>query len=650
MTYNFDFELAALFALLAFVVVLYLRKMLHTLQNHLFKQLALALLFTTALDISTGITNDVPGSIPRWLAYTQSVCYFALAQILCVLLVCYFVSHLGHVDWLRRPAFCTLFIPGGIYFAMVLASPFTHWIFYYDEAMRYCFGPLHVLSYIVPVLYVVLGAAFTVLFRRRVESTRVAVVCCYCAVVVACTLIQMLLLPKVLLIYFGSTFAILMFYVTMESPDFFLDRDTGLYNMEGFTCVTRELFGQQKAYTCTVIVLPNLQAMASVYGVAAQRELALQIAEFLSPLLGRDCLYHLDVNRFAILERGEGYPAGVQSRIERRFSQPWHLEAASIRATARFLEIRCPQDGATQTDFFRTLEALTGLAMQPDAKTRVLRSSDELQRAMRREIAVQRAMETALAVDRLQIYLQPIIDTARRTVVSAEVLVRMQDPELGLVPPDSFIPLAERGGSIQQLGEQVFRKACLYAQATNLFSRGVQTLQINLSPMQCAQDGTAETLIEIAAQCGIPMKRLHLELTESAAMTPSGSCAHNLQVLKAAGAKLALDDYGTCYSNLSRISAFGIDSIKLDKSLVWAYCDGQTANLEYLVPMFKADGLEVVAEGVETRQQSEMMASLQCDYLQGYYYAQPMPAERFLPFVEKMRRAAVPELCAAGDD
>ena len=143
----------------------------------------------------------------------------------------------------------------------------------------------------------------------------------------------------------------------------------------------------------------------------------------------------------------------------------------------------------------------------------------------------------------------------------------------------------------------------------------------------------AERLLGIAGEYGLDMTHLHLEITESAAMTLGGFCRSNLEKLRAAGAKLALDDYGTGYSSVSRISDYGMDTIKLDKSLVWSYCDGKTSNLEYLVPMFKADGKMVLAEGVETLQQVEMLTSIQCDYMQGYYYARPMPPEDFLPFL-----------------
>lgn len=202
-----------------------------------------------------------------------------------------------------------------------------------------------------------------------------------------------------------------------------------------------------------------------------------------------------------------------------------------------------------------------------------------------------------------------------------------------------FIPVAEKMHMIQTLGMQVFRKACVFAKESGIMGEyGIRTLKINLSPIQCHYADTANELIAIANSYNIDMSKLELELTESTANDGNQAIWNNMKKLKEAGAHLALDDYGTGYSNLVTIIQLPFDYIKIDKSILWSYTKGENTILESVIAMMKKQGYKLVCEGVETEFQAKLLAGMGCDYLQGYFYSKPLPKNDFVKYVESFNK------------
>ena len=221
-----------------------------------------------------------------------------------------------------------------------------------------------------------------------------------------------------------------------------------------------------------------------------------------------------------------------------------------------------------------------------------------------------------------------IFSTAENRVVGAEALARLIDPEIGNIPPDEFIHVAERSGEIMELGRQIFEHVCSFIQSASLRERGIEFINVNLSPAQCMNAQLTAEFSAIAQRYQVPMDMIDFEITESTA-----DDAHELQTqlihLQKSGAELSIDDFGTGTSNLTRLTKLPIHVVKLDMSIAWAHFSGETTILPDLVRMFKNAGLKVVVEGVETAEMKESLTEMGCDYLQGYYFSAPIPAEDF---------------------
>jgi diguanylate cyclase (GGDEF)-like protein/PAS domain S-box-containing protein len=248
-----------------------------------------------------------------------------------------------------------------------------------------------------------------------------------------------------------------------------------------------------------------------------------------------------------------------------------------------------------------------------------------------------RDLRVALDEDRIDAYFQPIIDLATGRAVKAEALVRWRHPTRGVVSPDEFIPFIEETRLIYEIGARVFAKALAVTQKWNAccVDGRPRRISVNRSANEfMAPSGVAAwtTLLDKHHHAG---GMLSVEITESLFLDDRPEVLAQLAQLRSAGVTVALDDFGTGFSSLAYLKKFEIDELKIDRSFISDVVDDASdrAIVESVIAMAQKLHLQVIAEGVETDAQAELLRSVGCDYAQGYLYARPMPADEFLAFV-----------------
>jgi EAL domain-containing protein (putative c-di-GMP-specific phosphodiesterase class I) len=227
------------------------------------------------------------------------------------------------------------------------------------------------------------------------------------------------------------------------------------------------------------------------------------------------------------------------------------------------------------------------------------------------------------------VYYQPQINIKNGKITGAEALVRWNHPDLGMLAPAQFIPLAEETGIIVEIDQWVLRNACERVKAWETAGHALAFITANLSARQFQQPALAEMIAEILQQTGLSPGNLGLEITETLAMQDTELTTRNLDLLHAMGVKLLIDDFGTGYSSLSYLKKLPIHKLKIDKSfitdLAWDQDDQAIANA--IVAMAHILKLKVVAEGVETKGQKAFLESQDCDEMQGFLFSKPLPAD-----------------------
>jgi len=245
-------------------------------------------------------------------------------------------------------------------------------------------------------------------------------------------------------------------------------------------------------------------------------------------------------------------------------------------------------------------------------------------------LTLERSLREAISRGELRVYYQPRIDAETRRIKGMECLVRWQHPELGLVPPVQFIPLAEETGLIVPIGEWVLREACRQNQVWREMGLPEIAVSVNLSPVQFRSDDLHGVVLDAVTEAGLATTGLELEVTESMLMNDPTRTIETLRRLKDAGIHISIDDFGTGYSSLSYLKRFPIDALKIDRSFVMNVTSDpdDAAIATAIILMGHSLKLSVVAEGVETESQLEFLRVLQCNEIQGYLFSPPVPADR----------------------
>jgi EAL domain-containing protein (putative c-di-GMP-specific phosphodiesterase class I) len=230
-----------------------------------------------------------------------------------------------------------------------------------------------------------------------------------------------------------------------------------------------------------------------------------------------------------------------------------------------------------------------------------------------------------------------VVDLRTGRITSAEALLRWKHPERGLVSPLDFIPLAEETGLILPIGEWVLRTACRQASALQHAGLPAIRIAVNLAARQLAQADIVETVSRILADAAVHPKQIGLELTESSLIQNADAAKQTLDQVSALGVHISIDDFGTGYSSLSYLQRFPIDTLKIDRSFVQhlPHNSDNNAIATAIVTLAHALQMTVVAEGVETADQLDYLASIGCESMQGYYFSKPIPAEQFMALVAK---------------
>jgi EAL domain-containing protein (putative c-di-GMP-specific phosphodiesterase class I) len=251
----------------------------------------------------------------------------------------------------------------------------------------------------------------------------------------------------------------------------------------------------------------------------------------------------------------------------------------------------------------------------------------ELDEASRQvHFATTSGLHRALERNELRLVYQPVHDTRKGTVAGFEALLRWEHPERGTVPPLEFIPIAEESGLMVAIGEWVLEEACRQAMAWAPAMGGPPRMAVNVSARQLDDRDFVRRVARILERTGMPPGALMLEITETVLIAEEADHETTLTVLKDLGVQLAIDDFGTGYSSLAYLRRFPVDQLKVDRSFVKDVAEhGDTRIMQAVVRLAHDLGLEVVAEGVETPAELDVVQGLGCDVVQGYLLGQPVP-------------------------
>lgn len=413
---------------------------------------------------------------------------------------------------------------------------------------------------------------------------------------------------------------------------------TGLYNRmrceEDLEISIRRAIVENRSGALLFMDLDNFKhindGLGHQYGDVLLKTISVQIQQIRGI---EDCCYRVGGDEFVIIVKPDEF--GELNRIlddlKRIFSMPWYLNENEYYCTMSMGIVKFPGDGRDVNSLIRKAD----IAMY-DAKKSGKNRYEYYNRgediSMVEKLDIEKNMRSAVAIgcNEFEIYIQPIVDTKTESCIGGEALLRWNSRKLGMLKPGEFIPLAEHLGLITPIGEYVLRKAC---KANKRWSdMGVDMhINVNLSVVQLLQNNVVEIIRNAIETSEVKPENVVLEVTESLAINDMVRMKKIIRDIKKMGIKIALDDFGTGYSSLNYIKQMNLDMIKVDRTFIKDIIEDDYAQafVKLITDLSEKLNVRVCVEGVEEKEQMEMLKAMNVSMIQGFYFGKPMPLPEF---------------------
>ena len=622
---NYSFTVPSLLILVIIMGYYFLRPRVPIRLNLTFLAILVIDIGTVLFDYISNRLNETWQAHSPWLLWMFYLLFFVFYLTRIYMFFAFTISVLDA----RGGARSRLYIYAPVFYfpsvAVTISSIFTHWVFRIENG--YQPGPLNHLLYFCSTCYLLFSIIAILRRRSRLTAHEFIGLLSIQLILITGNILRAVL-PQFMVMNTFSLMAILVIFLSFQNPDLFLTDRGYVYNLPAFKALLLEWKRKEKPSRLLAFVLQNYNEHREIFG-GQQMDLALvRINRYLMETFPNFCCFYLHNGCYAIAGSEHMDVDEVCSILEKRFADPWKTDAGEVALNISFLRADTELHGISVDRLINTLLISLDEAGQSTQEEGNRMLSDSMQ-AISEKLDVRRCLEKALDQNTLEVFLQPIVDSKTGRRIAAEALVRLRNDEGKVIRPDLFINLAERDGYIIRLGEQVLGKVCEFIRENDMDAIGIQWINVNLSPNQFVSREIPKRFSEILAEHGVPPERIHLELTEQS-MIDFSLMQEQIHKLHASGFEFALDDYGSGYSNLTRVRQYPFSNIKIDMEVVRNYYRDRDPLLPALLQAFKQMSFSITAEGIETEEMADALREIGCDYFQGYYFSRPLPMQEFL--------------------
>ncbi len=632
MEYIIHYDVAAAIITLTIMLHFFIKKNVNTILTRYYSLLIVTSFIASIFDIIDSYTSSNVDVVPMVIVYLVKDIYLISFNSTAAIYFTYILCVVSDKNAITRWKKVLAFFPFALEVISVLLCPLTGGVFYFDNAGNYYYGPQMYVLYAIALLYVMASLFLAIKDNKKLTITQKGSVYFFTGSSLAAVLIQ-LMNSNLLVATFAISISVLLIYLSIENPVTFEDRMLGTYNRDAFVKNITDKIDADKKFQIIGVQIDGMKYINKAVGVENGNFLLKEIAEY---FMSTGCkVFHISGVKFALLIDGKQLDTdSLIKSIIKRFDKPFVCYGMEILFTALICPFSYPEDVNSIEDVMDTIDySLKEIATTGNSL--IINANDEILKRKRRENDIIQIMKKAVNEKAFDVYYQPIYSVSDRKFTSAEALVRLKSDSIGFISPEEFIPLAEQHGLILQIGEIVFDKVCRFITLNRPERQGIQYIEVNLSVVQCMQNKLYEKLLQITDSYGVNHSMINFEITETAATVSNEILINNMKELMEAGISFSMDDYGTGFSNTSQVIEYPFSIVKFDKSMIWSAMTSDKAMcaLKYNMAMIKAMKMHIVAEGVETAEQAEILEKMGCDYFQGYYYSRPVPETEFLKLI-----------------
>lgn len=647
--YILYFDICAAIVLMAVAFSAIIRKMTRGTANKIFMTLLVTVLLADLFDlwyVTMNIHEDslsYAGYLVMWATCTG---YYLFHSLTVVVYLLYLISLCDTWHKLKKNRWFVMLtsVPTVINLVAVITNVFTKKIFYIDENYHYVRGTHIYIVYACVFVNMLICLACLIQYRKLFPKDKFVALFSMIPIELCAVVIQWSY-PNLMIEMFANAVALFLVGTVAQRPEEMLDSVTSLGKFDAYAVNMKKNFANEKHVISIMINVSNFLTLQKILNFDGSNEMLQRIAQGLNTIdkelkTGAE-LYYLDSGRFRyVIDEGHSHLVNEAAEsINSYMKQSMKIGGLELNLVTYIFVARCPEEIRD----FKTLIQVGGILHERYSYSgQVMYASDMVEQdSLELSGKLNEIIDNAIANKRFEVYYQPIYFAEKGKFVSAEALLRLKDDQYGFISPEIFIPAAERSGAIHKIGDFVMEEVCHFIASEDFKKLGMEYIEVNLSVAQCMQPDLAEKILEIMKRYGVPTDKINLEITETAANYAQDILMSNVRKLYSNGVKFSLDDYGTGYSNIERITLLPFALVKLDKTFVGSESDAKKCSIvQNTIKMLKDIDMHIVIEGVETKQDLHRFTELKCDYIQGYYFSKPIPENEFVSFVMK-RNAAV---------
>ncbi len=642
MKYNYYFDIAAIMLNLMLLLIIYIRRTYPTKTCFLYKLMLWLNLISSSCDLMSAFMISSPQNYSLFFNYTVNAAYLLSHNLTSVVFFLYVIRLIRNNDGKKSERI--LWKSVSVYItAAILTSPFTKLIFYFDENMQYCHGPLMITLYITSIGILAYTLVLFIRHKKALSDYQMATNIAFLMLLVGAVIFQAFY-PSVLIESFCAAIAFLMMNVALDNPETYFYRNTYCFNQAAFSERVNDRISRGIGFRILAFAYDDIKLFRKKYGESSYDAMIYDTIEICQKLFKQNkfCLLNSD----SIVINIDDCP-DVNALIENLNS---HLvrtittasgETASL--TVHYCILDYPSVYETSDDI---IEAINSMLFDEYRNTgeRLITNCTDMLDSRRREAQVVHQLRMAIDNDGFDVFYQPIFERETGKFISAEALVRLKQTDGDFIGPDEFIPVAENNGMVSHIGEMVFEKVCRFLSETDLSQLDLQYVEVNLSKIQLMNSADVDKLVEIAGRYNISPGMINFEITETVDLDSNERDEVNCSIarLRSLGFEFSLDDYGSGYSNVSYIADMPFNIVKIDKNILWKAMNNQNHRiiLHNCISLVKCFGMKCVAEGVENDEMADLLTICGCDLFQGYLYSRPVTEDAFVKYLKEHKSEA----------
>lgn len=633
MKFEYAYELVAAVFLISVAVSYSSKNWLSVRANRIFSVLLNVSVLFTLLDVLVRAAGTKSA-----LHYIQVK--YILSDISCMEMVgtfalffIYFMALTEHLksywDW----KFLLSMVPALILTALVITTPWSHFIFYYDESGAYHKGTGDLWVMIITYGYS-LGMCALAFLNPAFIKRRDAILCLILSLAhMGIVILQYSVLNnQYLLAFYFSDFMVVVFYLLFQNMDRFLDRISGGFSRAGFRRVVQEKYKYRERFGCLFVSIQNYQNVTSVCNEREMYEIMGKIGSILRRWGGRHNQFHIHGSDFAVMKKTEQELVELYQRVSEELPTMIRVNNRNITLNYGYYVLTLEEAGYEESEFYKMMSSMKKLLKHQTDSRKLMRYEGEVQQEVDLELYIGHKLKSILQNEQCELRFLPVVNASTGKCHALETSIYLTKENGRAISEDAIWSVAKDMGYVKELGRVVMKSTMECVTREQVLHRGIRKVAINVTPLHVSSGSTVRSYKELAEKYHFPLNRFCMELTEDMSVSYEVMKEH-LDDLSESGVSLILDRYGENVCNLQGIMQMPFSTVKISSQVVQRYCCGESDILEYQIRMLRENGWDICLEGIDNEVQYQKVKDLGVTYLQGMYFSHPLAPDQ-LHYVE----------------